>query len=186
MNSIDSTQLGGPLNNGHLNDDQFTECLMGAEPGSAAAAHLSHCAACREELARFGMSVDSFNAATMAWSESRPSMNLEESTWDRLHRASWTNRPFVAATSWALAACLMLVAGVSIVQYREHRDGQANNIASVVPPQEDSEAQIAEDNQLLMEVDLALHDRSRSPMQEYGLRPMTSVRSRQRGEARKQ
>lgn len=180
MKWIHSTQLSG-----HLNDDQFTECLMGAEPGSEAATHLSHCEACREELARFGASVGSFNAAAMAWSESQPSVSLQGSTQGRGSRVSWTNRPFAAATSWALAVCLMLVAGVSILQHRGYHDGSAN-MASVVPPQEDSEAQIAEDNKLLMDVDLALHDRSRSPELEYGLRPRANVRSRQRGEARTQ
>jgi hypothetical protein len=180
MNSIHSTQLSG-----HLNDDQFTECLLGAEPGSEAATHLPHCEACREELARFSASVGTFNAAAMAWSKSQPSVSLEGSMRGRGYRVSWTHRPFATVTSWALAACLMLVAGVSIMQHRGHHDGPAN-MASMIPPQEDSEAQIAEDNKLLMDVDLALQDRSRAPELEYGLQPRTNVQSGQRGEARTQ
>jgi hypothetical protein len=176
---------GSPQFSGHLNDDQFTECLTGGEPGFEAATHLAHCEACREELARFGASVGSFNAAAMAWSEVQPSVSLQGSTEDGGCHVSWTNGAYAAATSWALAACLMLAAGVSIVQHRGRHDGPAN-VASVVPPQEDSEAQIAEDNKLLMDVDLALHDRSRSPELEYGLQPRANARSRQRGEARPQ
>lgn len=162
---------------GHLNDEQITECLMGVEPSGEISAHLMQCEICRQELERFGASIDSFNATTLAWGESRAGTSLL-----RGNALPRTDRHVFAVASWALATCLMLVSGLTFYM---HRDPSAH-VASAVASHEDSEAQIAQDNKLLTEVDLAIHDYGRSPVQEYGLLPNATDRSRQRGESRDQ
>ncbi len=167
----------------HLNDDQFMECAIGEEPSVEAAAHLRECEACREELARFGVSVSSFNSAAQAWGESLPPMSVVgASVGQQGHRAP---RPFFAVASYALAACLMLAVGFDVVHHVQGGGGSgAVSTASV--PQEDSAAQIAQDNQLLMDVDVAIRSDDRSPVQEYGLEPESNDRARMRGATREQ
>ena len=172
----------------HLNDDQFLECAIGEEPGVEAAAHLRECEVCREELARFGMSVSSFNSAARAWSEARP---VEVRTEGRGYRAG---RPFFAMASGMVAACLVLGLGVEAVLHHEQggRPGMVasvsggNGLGGLSDGQEDSAAQIAQDNQLLMAVDVAIRSDDRSPVQEYGLAPETTGRARTRETTREQ
>ena len=163
----------------HLNDDQFMECAIGEEPGVEAAAHLRECEACREELARFGMSVSSFNSAARAWSEARPVAV------GAAGRGYWTARPFFAMASGMVAACLVLVLGMEAVWHHE-QGGRPGTAASVRGPQEDSDAQIAQDNQLLMAVDVATRSDDRSPVLEYGLAPESNDRARTRETTREQ
>ena len=126
-----------------------------------------------EELARFGMSVSSFNSAAQAWSEARP---VEARTAGRGYRAA---RPFLAMASGMVAACLVLGFGMEAMWHHE-QGGRAGTAASVSGlsgssgPQEDTAAQIAQDNQLLMAVDMATRSDDRSPMLEYGLAPDTN------------
>jgi hypothetical protein len=166
----------------HLNDDQFMECTIGEEPGAEAAAHLGECEACREELARFGMSVSSFNSAARAWSEARP---VEVRV---AGRGYWTARPFFAMASGMVAACLVLGLGMEEVWHHEQggRPGTAASVSGDSGPQEDSEAQIAQDNQLLMAVDVATRSDDRSPVVEYGLAPESNDRTRTQETTREQ
>ncbi len=162
---------------GHLNDDQFMDCVMGVEPGVETAAHLHECEACREELARFGMSMESFNKAALAWSEARPvEVRLGEG---RFHAP----RPFFAMASYALAACLMLSVGIEVMLHHE-QSGASATVASVSGPEEDSAAQIAQDNKMLMDVDVAIRSDDRSLAQQYGLSPAVNGRTRTRGVAK--
>jgi hypothetical protein len=161
----------------HLNDDQFMDCVMGAEPGVEAAAHLHECAVCREELARFGGAVDSFNTASHAWSEARA---VEVRPVGSGYPAV---RPFFAVASYALAACLMLGVAIEAVVHHE-QDRRAATVASVSEAQEDSAAQIAEDNEMLMDVDVAIGSDDHSLARQYGLSPAAHDETRTRGVAK--
>ena len=177
MNGTPKTRVSN-----HLNDDQFMECAIGAEPSVEAAAHLRECEACREELARFGMSVSSFNSAAQAWGESLPAMSVRgASVGEQGYRAS---RRFFAVASYALAACLVVSVGFEVVHHEQ--GGGSEAVSTVSAPQEDSAAQIAQDNKLLMDVDVAIRSDDRSPVQEYGLVPETDGRARVRGTTREQ
>jgi predicted anti-sigma-YlaC factor YlaD len=162
---------------GHLNDDQFMECVMGAEPGVAAAAHLQECEICREELARFGGAVSSFNRASQAWSEARP---VEVRP---VGSGYWVARPFFAVASYALAACLVLTVGVEVMVHHGLGGGPAT-VASGGETAEDSAAQIAQDNKLLMDVDSAIRSDDRSLVQQYRLGPAMDGRAKTRGVAK--
>ncbi|MCU1322601.1 MAG: hypothetical protein JWM43_2250 [Acidobacteriaceae bacterium] len=181
MNPLDvKSQQHDPLEN-HLGEDQITDCLIGSQLTAEVVAHLAYCEACNEKLAAFGMSVASFNTASLAWSEACPVPSLHEAS--RIH----AQRPFLAAT-WALAAGTLLVIGGSTVSTVLHRQNaeRATTVASISASESesDSDAEIAQDNKLLLEVDQAISTSDRSPIQEYGLETTTGLRHRTPGKAR--
>ncbi len=144
----------------HLTDQQFADCAL-MTPDAATRAHLASCETCRAELESFGASVDAFEGATIAWSESQPRPSL---------RAVVQAKPrnlFIAPAAWALAAAAAFAVGVPAWQHA-HPGSTANTaaVASVVP---DSSAQIADDNQLMQQVNVALASEDPSPLAEYRL-----------------
>jgi predicted anti-sigma-YlaC factor YlaD len=179
MNSYQANQWKG-----HLDEDQFADCMIGLEPDTEVAAHLAGCEACREEMERFGSAVNAFNRAAAAWSRSRPTSRPE--AWRELRPVARPElrrmvslresrpRPVLVTAAWALAACTVVGVGMSVVQHREqgqHAAGvPAEGRAAVGPAQEDSAAQIAQDNKLLLEVDRVTRSDDRSVVEEYGLR----------------
>jgi hypothetical protein len=153
----------------HLTDEQFAECAFGGgEIPAEAASHLQQCAACREELAKFRASVESFNQVSMAWSESRPAESLRGRVRTEKAQPRW------AVVSWALAGCLAVASAVSIgTRLEDQRDA-----AKAHPPAsaDVSEAQIERDNKLLLAVDEATSVRPVSPLQEYGIEESSTGR----------
>jgi len=165
----------------HLGEDQFTAlALIGSgdaaairagqfdrelefEPdsgiGSATLAHLAACPPCREELARFTESLVSFNHLSLAWADSRPARPMVVHTTLLGHlRGSWLPR-----AAWAFAVCTLLVA-LFFGSPRLNRDKPTG-----APSTQDSDAQIANDNQLMDRVTLELSRPERSPAAEYGI-----------------
>jgi hypothetical protein len=183
MNAFNSSSQDAHGYVSHLTEAQFTDYLIGIEPLPAATQHLSRCAACRDELAAFGVTVDSFNQTSAAWSESawdesRMSTRLRE----KVHvRAS---RPVLNAAAWALATCTLLMTGTSILLQRQNAEIRPAAIASEGASQDESDAQIAQDNRLLMEVDRELRTEVRSPALEYGIGPSRHTRVRPDGQTR--
>jgi hypothetical protein len=169
----------------HLNDDEVADYLIGTELSRGAMAHLVGCQACEEELSRFGVAVKDFDGASIAWSNARTSNSLLARTGVSGQANKLVHRPFFAAASWALATGLMVVAGVSIMH---HQQGQNESpIASVVASvPDDSEAQIEQDNRLLMAVDHATRNYDLSPIQEYGLLHVGGASAPRRGRSRTQ
>ena len=158
----------------HLTDDQFAECLTAAAPEPAIQSHLAQCDECRTELGVFLAAMDDFSAAALGWSKSQPVVSP---------RARWlrTQQPLVAPLRWALAAALIAAVGVPVAMHRE----RVVNVAVNEAPAEDSPAQIAQDNNLLRSVDVALGESDPSPYQEYGLdapRKRTRARAQTRFE----
>jgi hypothetical protein len=162
----------------HLSDEQFSDCALGMEPVGDAAAHLSACSECTEELARFGASMTEFSAAALGWSESRSPMSLRQ-----LGLKASSPHPRFAIASWALAAGFLLAVGVSTVTHREHRgaaDGGSAAVASPVGEVADcSEAEIAQDNKLLQDVNMAIGSGEPSPVSQYRLSQTDVAPSRQ-------
>ena len=161
----------------HLSDEQFVDCAAGLDVSAVAAAHLRECAACREELAGFGVAVDSFGRAALEWSEARPVGSLREQS---LRGWRWGGRPVFGMAAVALAACIMLVAGVLALMHREGgRRTDSAAVGATQPVSEgDSEAQIAQDNKLLMAVDVALRDEAPSPIEEYALQRIAAAHAK--------
>ncbi len=169
----------------HLGEDQFAAfALIGSadaaairagqfdrelefEPdsgiGSATLAHLAACTHCREELARFTESLVSFNHLSLAWADSRPArpMVVHTTLLGRL-RGSW-----LPCAAWAFAVCTLLVA-LFFSSPRLNRD-EPTVASTSAPSTQDSDAQIANDNQLMDRVALELSRPERSPVAEYGI-----------------
>lgn len=160
----------------HLSDEQFSDFALGMEPAGDAAAHLSACSECTEELARFSASMTEFSAAALGWSESRSPMSL------RQLGVKASPRPRFAVASWALAAGLVFSVGVSMVTHREHRDAADTGSAAIASPAGEvadcSETEIAQDNKMLRDVNMAIGDGEPSPFSQYRLNPTDATRAR--------
>lgn len=146
---------------GHLSETALQEILMGL--GAAAdREHLDGCPQCRAQAEAFQEQMRLFNLASMAWSEARPRHTMVS---ERLRTgASGMPHPRL---QWALAGALLLLtaAGAPFWMHRHQPEAPAQ-IASV---QEDSARQIAEDNQLLHNVDAALAATDEPPVTQYNI-----------------
>jgi predicted anti-sigma-YlaC factor YlaD len=147
-----------PSTSVHLTDEQFAECAMSA-PSAASRAHLADCSHCRQQLSNFQSSITDFSAATLGWSESLPAASLRP----MLH--AQRRKPMFAAAGWAVATALILSVAVPAIWHHDHPQSAPSETAQ----QEDSDAQIAQDNQLLQSVNVAIGVDDSSPIKEYGL-----------------
>ena len=142
----------------HLTDEALDDLLIGL--GSAAShAHLAQCAECRTRVDSFRSTIDSFNQASMAWAEGQTI---------RTAPAPARRRPIFARPAfavWAAAALLLAVAGPSAWHVVVPRTVQAPTVAG----SQDSESQIAEDNELLQAVNAALAPDEKSVVDQYKL-----------------
>ena len=164
------------MNAPHLNDEQFTAHLLDPAGEQAAAMHLKDCSICREELERFKQTIDSFNHVTLAWSEARPVASN--------HKAAPTSRRWILGTAWAFVACLLLLIGFSVNFHQRNRNAISSHPTDNVAHREDSETEIARDNQLMNEVAGEINRREQSPALEYGLSERTNAATTTRAESR--
>jgi hypothetical protein len=165
-----------PQRSARLSDEAMNDLLIGlATPGSEA--HIASCLVCRVQLEEFRSQMQIFNQTSAAWGEARSSGVVRDIRKERKRNTA------LSALGWALAASLLLVVGLLEWNHDRHR---SRNYASapVAVQQEDSEAQIAEDNELLRSVDLALSERDVSPISEYNLSDGPHPRLRARPELR--
>ena len=140
----------------HLSEEALDDVLIGL--GTAEShAHLAVCAECRVQVATFRGDIALFNAASVAWSESRRPQPRESAPHGRTLRAAFIG--------WAAVATALVVMAVGIWRHRPEPSRQAHTIQQSKPV--DSEAQIAQDNQLLEAVNTAISPDEASPIQEY-------------------
>ena len=142
----------------HLTEEALDDILIGL--GSPAShAHLEQCPECCARVDAFRFSIDSLNQASLAWVKAQPV---------RTASAPAPRRPIFARpifAVWAVAALLLAAAGPSAWHLIAPRTVQAPATIGV----EDSDAQIAEDNELLRAVDAALTPDEKSVVDEYQL-----------------
>lgn len=153
------------IRQGHLTDEQFAACVAecaSVAPSPESEAHLRECSTCREELARFSASMEDFSRAAFGWSETLPAVSL------RAEARPQAGQSWLAPATWAVAAAVLLAAGVPMVIHHDREPAAPAGVAVVDGP-DDSDAQIAEDNQLMRSVNMAIGANDSSPMQEYGL-----------------
>ena len=158
----------------HLTEEALDDALIGLG-SSESEAHLAACAACRARVEEFRSNIEAFNQTTLAWSEARPVTSLQGATRP-------AHLPMFALVGWALAAVVLLVLGVSVWNH-DQRTASHAGVAFVALP-EDSEAQIAQDDQLLRQVDVALSAGEVSPIEEYHLSESPHPRLKVRKELR--
>jgi anti-sigma factor RsiW len=158
----------------HLSDEALDDVLIGLG-SEETETHLFSCPDCRARVAAFRADMSFFNSASIAWSESKK------------QRFRWTPpRPTgfrirVAFVSWAAVAVALLV--MAVVIGRHGPPAQPNHAYHVEVAQPvDSEAQIAQDNQLLQAVNAAIGPDEESPIDEYKIsdRPHSHLKAHPR------
>lgn len=144
----------------HLPEEALDDVLIGM--GSAESeAHLARCVECRAKIEQFGADIQLFNAASMAWSEAQPRRPLEATRLTPVRRM-----PFALVGS-TVAAALAVAVVLSVGHHEIGFTGQ-NRSGNVVQAQ-DSQTQIAQDNQLMEAVNAAIGPQEVSPLDEFGL-----------------
>ncbi len=142
----------------HLTEDQVTAIVIDGRPAASCRDHLERCAGCREqlerELALFGSALDAFNASSMAWSRARrpPSLGAAQAA----------SQLWFSPAALALAAALLAVALAPAWQ-AQRQAAPSTEMAAMV----DSPAEIAQDNELMQSVSVALDPGEPSPLDEY-------------------
>ena len=144
----------------HLSEEALDDVLIGR--GSAESdAHLARCGECRAKVEKFQSDMELFNAASMAWSEAQPAQAPDQTRLVPVRRM-----PFALAGS-AVAASLAVVIALSVGHHeRKISADKRINDAVVV---EDSQVQIAQDNELMEAVNAAIGPQDESMMDEYGI-----------------
>jgi hypothetical protein len=157
----------------HLSEEALSDLLIGLGTRQAEA-HLAACASCRGQLEEFRAGMQVFNQASLAWSAARPAARPAAPAKVRELR--------FAPAVWALAVLLLLMVGVPL-WYRAHRPAQNSDTARVVASEE-TQAQIAQDNELLRSVNEALSASEASPLSEYHLTERPRAHRQTRPESR--
>jgi hypothetical protein len=143
----------------HLSEEAMDDVLIGlASP--EADAHLAACPLCRGQLEEFRSAMRVFNQTSLAWSGTRSKAFH--------HSAGKTKvRPAIfIPLSCAMAAAVLLAIGPSLWNHHHFSRNYAPGPASTP---EDSQAQIAQDNELLRSVNLALNENDVPPINKYYL-----------------
>ena len=143
----------------HLTDDQFTDLLIGGALTQSCRRHLAECVVCRREAEEFTRSVGIFSTTSLAWSRTKPQKSLRTI-------ARWKPaRAQIAPIGWALTAALLIAVGVPAWN-KSHPGQHAQALAAPSAPA-DSPAEIAQDNQLMQSVNVALNTSDDSPLPDY-------------------
>jgi hypothetical protein len=143
----------------HLSEEAFNDLLIGIRT-PAAEAHLAACEQCRSQVAGFHADLQLFNAATLAWSESRAASVPPPPARPQPRFAA--SRPMV----WSAAMAALALGAFATWNYQRPHTAPATSVASEFT---DSPDQIAEDNQLLHNVYSALDEQPQSPVNEFSI-----------------
>ena len=147
-----------PAQSAHLSEESINDLLIGlGSPESEA--HLAACSECRRQVQEFHADVKAFNQTTLAWSEARPAGDLREGLGARAWRA------MVSPPGWAFAAVLLLALGYTVGNHF-NSPSSSGNASVAAPTPADTDAQIAQDNELLRSVNVALNETEESPISE--------------------
>lgn len=161
---------------GHLSEEAINDVLIGlGTPQSDA--HLAACSACSSRMREFHTEMAVFNQTTLAWSEARSGKSLHIAPGSKLRRVASSR------LIWALAATLLLAVGLPIWNH-SHNQSLPSSASAPVTAAADVETQIAQDNDLLRAVNVALNESEESPVSEYHLLEPPHSRSRTRPELR--
>jgi hypothetical protein len=154
----------------HLNDEQFTELLLG-ETSPAIVAHLKVCAHCSEEADRVSTAIGNFERQSRLWAEREAASHPRLTTPKRSFEGSFHLPTWVAA---AVAAALVVTVEFEGGLVR-HPAKVPVAVATVQPATSPvaapvaSPATIAADNALLAAIDGELRGDDAPPSSVYGL-----------------
>ncbi len=155
----------------HLSEEALNDTLIGMG-SSTAELHLATCTLCRAKVEEFQADLGVWNSTTLAWSQ------VQAEQGERIRIPAPHRRLSPAAVGWALAAVALLAMVIPVG--RESGVFGTKHSAVAVAQQEDSQAQIAQDNELLKEVNAAINPDEMSQLKEYDLFKTPPPRHRQR------
>jgi hypothetical protein len=146
----------------HLSEEVIHDVMIGL--GSAEAdQHIAVCEVCRGQVEGFDSELQTFNQASLAWCKAKPVTSLDGT-------GKWNVRQAMSAPlGWALAAGVLIMIGLPAWMEDHHPPMNPNAVATSAPG--DSEVQIAQDNDLLRSVDVALSGDDESPLRGLPLSP---------------
>jgi anti-sigma factor RsiW len=157
----------------HLSEEAMDDALIGIATAETEA-HLATCDVCRAQVASFQLQMDSFNAATMAWSERKIAaqpirVDSNVKPWRGV---------FVPSPAWAMAAIIVLTIAALMLHWNTthnsirlaSNDTPAPAVTGINSTMGDSAIQIEQDNQLLQSVNAALTTADESPAMQFDLR----------------
>jgi hypothetical protein len=151
----------------HLDDEALNDVLIGL--GSLESeAHMARCTACRSKVENFRADMNLFNSASIAWSESRRGRPLEAPPHPAPRRIRF------AFVGWSAAAVLLLIMAMTL--WRHSAVAPPNHVNLLESQPLDSETQIAQDNELLQQINAAIGSDDGFPIQEYNLRERSHSR----------
>jgi anti-sigma factor RsiW len=149
-----------PVYTNHLSEEALNDVLIDlGSPESEA--HLAVCPDCRLRVKAFRSDMALLNAASLAWSESRPA-GLRAATPKTVHRTR------LAFVTWAATAVALMVMAFAIWHHKGQPAPPTQATVTTTQPS-DTEAQIAQDNQLLQAVNAAISPDVESPIDEFRL-----------------
>lgn len=156
----------------HLSQEAFDDLLIGL--GSTQAhAHLAGCTQCSQRFDRFRQDVNLFNEASLAWAEARLPRGV---------RPPRRARFFVPSPVLSLCAAAMLLVAIGLPAVLPHHPTVPD--AGLAARSESSD-QIAQDNQLMKDVDAAINPDEASLVSQYDLLGNHSSGSRRAAGPRK-
>jgi hypothetical protein len=142
----------------HLNTETLNDLMIGL--GSAEAEdHLAACAECRARIGQFQKDVALLDQTSMAWSRLRAAHMPDPPIQAGVRRLP------LATMGWAMVVVLLLAIAPPV--WRTLNRPTASQMPSPTVQTETSEAQIAEDNQLLHDVDTAINTGEAAPLEEF-------------------
>ena len=144
----------------HITHEEMTELLVGART-STLDCHLQACAECREEFARVKSSLESFRVASHAWSTSKTGETRQAIAFSRKPSYAWGR----------LAAVAAVLLTVFAAAYRIEKSPSIENTVR--------QDQIAQDNELLAQVDSEISESVPTPMQPLQISAESSESSSQ-------
>jgi hypothetical protein len=147
----------------HLSEEAMNDVLIGLGSPEAIA-HAGACAECRAQLQVFQDEMTLFNRTSLAWSEARSAtLGAIEPTRQA--------KPMLVPFGLAFAAALLLAVAVPGWMHRGAPATHTNQaVTAPAEPQQDSADQIADDNELMRSVDMALSSGEESPISVYQIR----------------
>lgn len=144
----------------HLSEEAMNDVLIGLSSPETDT-HLAVCQDCRRQLDVFRSEMQLFNRTSLAWSAAWSAATPHPVPAPR------AGKTVFAPVGWALAAVVLLAIGLPV--WNHHQRFTQNYAAAPASAQQDSSEQIAQDNELLRSVDIALNTNEESPISEYYL-----------------
>ncbi|MFT4111189.1 hypothetical protein [Silvibacterium sp.] len=141
----------------HLTEEALNDALIGMS-STEEDLHLAACELCRAKLQAFESDMLMFDEASLAWSEARSATMPAIEVQRKRHSKLFFN------AAWAISMALVLLVCLPTLHFTHvfslHRHGSLTTAG-------DSESQIAQDNELLQAVDVAVNADDLSSMGEY-------------------